>query len=147
MKENDEAYTYGRTSVYNLNYHIVWGTKYRNAVLTGAVEDNLKKVLYEIADEKSFEIKHMEIGQDNHIHLLVSAPPKISVTTLVSWLKGTSAFRLFRSNPELKARYWKTKDRHLWSGSYFVESIGSTNENVVANYIDNQRKKEKDLPE
>ena len=77
------------------------------------------------------------------VDMLVSAPPKLSVSTIVKCLKGTSAFRLFRMHPELKAYYWKKEDRHLWSPSYFVESIGASNEQAVAKYIDDQRKKER----
>ena len=142
MERHDNRLTYGRTCVYNLNYHIVWGTKYRNKVLNGTVESDLKKLMYQVAEEKGFEIKHMEIGTDDHVHLLISAPPKLSVTTIVSCLKGTTAFRLFRMHPELKKFYWKKEDRHLWSPSYFVESIGASNEQAVAKYIDDQRKKE-----
>lgn len=83
--------TYGRTSVYNLNYHLIWGTKYRNKVLKGRVEEVLKQSLYEIASKYGFTIAHMEIGKDDHIHLLVSAPPKLSVTNIMRWLKGISA--------------------------------------------------------
>ena len=130
--------------MYNLNYHIVWGTKYRNKVLNRDIENELKQMLYDIAAEKCFSITHLEIGTDDHAHLLVSAPPKLSVTTIVSCLKGTSAFRLFRRHPELKQFYWKKEDRHLWSPSYFVESIGASNEKAVAKYIDDQRAKEKE---
>lgn len=144
---SDNRLTYGRTSVYNLNYHIIWCTKYRNKVLRGNIEEELKRLLYEIADEKGFTIKHLEIGLDDHVHLLVSAPPKLSVTTIVSCLKGTSAFRLFKKHPELKQFYWKTTDRNFWSPSYFVESIGASNEQAVAKYIDDQRKKEAALEE
>ena len=142
MERHDERLTYGRTCVYNLNYHIVWGTKYRNKVLTEQIEKDLKSLMYQIAEEKGFTIEHLEIGLDDHVHLLVSAPPKLSVTTIVSCLKGTSAFRLFRMHPELKSFYWKKEDRHLWSPSYYVESIGASNEKAVAKYIDDQRKKE-----
>ena len=142
MERHDERLTYGRTCVYNLNYHIVWGTKYRNKVLTEQIEKDLKSLMYQIAEEKGFVIEHLEIGLDDHVHLLVSAPPKLSVTTIVSCLKGTSAFRLFRMYPELKSFYWKKEDRHLWSPSYYVESIGASNEKAVAKYIDDQRKKE-----
>lgn len=84
--------TYGRTSVYNLNYHLIWGTKYRNKVLKGHVEEVLKHLLYDIASKYGFMIAHMEIGKDDHIHLLVSAPPKLSVTNIMRWLKhGTSS--------------------------------------------------------
>ena len=142
MERYNERLTYGRTCVYNLNYHIVWGTKYRNKVLTEQIEKDLKSLMYQIAEEKGFTIEHLEIGLDDHVHLLVSAPPKLSVTTIVSCLKGTSAFRLFRMHPELKSFYWKKEDRHLWSPSYYVESIGASNEKAVAKYIDDQRKKE-----
>lgn len=144
MKTNDIKYTHGRTSVYNLNYHIIFGTKYRNKWMTPSLEDEIKEIFHRIASENGFSIKHIEIGKDDHIHLLVSAPPKISVTVIVSCLKGTSSFRLFRLHPELKEYYWlKEKNRHLWSPSYFVESIGTTNEDAVAKYIDEQREKEK----
>jgi putative transposase len=84
----------------------------------------------------------LKIGKDDHIHLLVTAPPKISVTNIVRVLKGVSARQLFIRFPELKRRHWKIADRHLWSPSYFAESIGTTNQDAVAKYIDDQRKKE-----
>ncbi|MHA3065299.1 IS200/IS605 family transposase [Lacticaseibacillus saniviri] len=144
MKDN-ERLTYGRTSVYNLNYHLIWGTKYRNKVLKGNVEVTLKRILYEVAEQYGFSIDHMEIGKDDHIHLLVSAPPKLSVTNIMRWLKGISARQLFTECPELNTSYWKKEGRHLWSPSYYVESIGTTNQAAVAKYIDEQRKKEVEL--
>ncbi|MDB6353074.1 IS200/IS605 family transposase [Trichococcus sp. K1Tr] len=145
--DNKNRFTHGRTSVYNLNYHIIWGTKYRNKVLSDDIEDSLKRMLLHIAEEYGFSIAHMEIGLDNHIHLLVSAPPKLSVTNIVRWLKGISARLLLQEYPELKKAYWKTSDRHLWSSSYFVESIGTTNQDAIAKYIDDQRRKEIDFDE
>lgn len=141
MKDTNRL-TYGRTSVYNLNYHIIWGTKYRDKVLKGHVEAVFKQLVYDIAKEYGFEIAHMEIGKDDHVYLLVSAPPKLSVTNIVRWLKGITAYQLFRQCPELQTSYWKQKGRHLWSPSYYVESIGTVNEQAVARYIDDQRKKE-----
>lgn len=135
-------FTYGRTSVYNLNYHIIWGTKYRNRVLKGNVEVTLKRIMYEIAEQYGFSIDHLEIGKDDHIHLLVSVPSKLSVTNIVRWLKGISARQLFVECLELQRSYWKREGRHLWSPSYYVESIGTTNQNAVAKYIDDQRLKE-----
>lgn len=145
METSDARFTYGRTSVYNLNYHIVWCTKYRRKVLKDGIDADLKTILREIASENGYSIPHMEVGLDDHIHLLVSAPPKISVSSIVKQLKGTSSLRLFAMHPELKSRYWKRKgERSLWSPSYFVESIGTTNEDAVAKYIDGQRLKERD---
>jgi putative transposase len=114
-------------------------------VLKGHVEVVLKRVLKEVADKYGFSIDHMEIGKDDHIHLLVSAPPKLSVTNIVRWLKGISAWTLFKECPELQSSYWKKQDRHLWSPSYYVESIGTTNESAVAKYVDDQKKKEVNL--
>ena len=79
IKEN--SLTHGRTSVYNLNYHIIWCTKYRNKVLVNAVEADLKAILNQIALENGYVISNMEVGLDDHIHLLVSAPPEIAVST------------------------------------------------------------------
>ena len=96
--------TYGSTSVYNLNYHLIWGIKYRNKVLKGHVE-TVKRTLYEIVSKYGFTIAHMEIGKDDHIHLLVSALPELSVTNIMRWLKEISAWQLFRECPELQTSY------------------------------------------
>lgn len=141
MKDTNRI-TYGRTSVYNLNYHLIWGTKYRNKVLHGRVEEVFKRSAYQIADQYGFTIAHLEVGKDDHVHLMVSAPPKLSVTNIARWLKGITARQMFLECPELKTSYWKQKGRHLWSPSYYVESIGAVNEQAVAKYIDEQRKKE-----
>ena len=89
--------TYDSTSVCNLNYHIIWGTKYRNRVLKGHVEVVIKQTLLNVAEKYGFSIDHMEIGQDNHIHLLASAPPKLSVTNIVRWSKGIASLMSVQS--------------------------------------------------
>jgi putative transposase len=68
--------------VYNLNYHIIWRTKYRRKVLADSVGDDLETILHAIAKEHGYRIPHVEIGLDDHIHLFVSAPPKISVSII-----------------------------------------------------------------
>jgi putative transposase len=131
--------------VYNLNYHIIWCTKYRRKVLAGSVGDDLKTILHAISKEHGYRIPHVEIGLDDRIHLFVSAPPKISVSSIVKQLKGTSSLRLFAMHPELKSEYWKRRgERSLWPPSYFAESIGSVNEQAVAKCIDDQRAKGRD---
>ena len=102
-------------------------------MLKGHVETVLKRTLYEIASKYGFTI--------DHIHLLVSAPPELSGTNIMRWLKGISAWQLFRKCPELQTSHRKKPDRHLWSPSYYVESIGTVNEQAVARYIDKQRRK------
>lgn len=142
MNKEQTKYTHGRTCVYNINYHIIWGVKCRNKWMTTDIEDEIKQILHNIASENGFCIEHLEIGLDDHVHLLISALPKLSVTAMVKCLKGTSSFRLFRLHPELAQFYSSNKDKHIWSPSYFVESIGTTNSDAVAKYIDEQRSKE-----
>lgn len=94
---------------------------------------DLKQILINFADEKGFEIKYMEIEKDDHINLLVSALFKLSVIMIVSHFKSIAALRLFKTHPELQKMFWSLE--------YFVESIETTNQDVVAKYIDVQRKK------
>ena len=101
-------------------------------MLKGHVETFLKRTLYEIASKYGY-------------WLLVSAPPELSGTNIMRWLKGISAWQLFRKCPELQTSHRKKQDRHLWSPSYYVESIGTVNEQAVAKYIDDQRRKEVNL--
>lgn len=142
MKDTNRL-TYGRTSVYNLNYHLIWGTKYRNKVLKGHVEAVFQEQVREIANKYGFTVARVEIDKDDNVHMLVSAPPKLSVTNIMRWLKGITAYQMFRQCSELQTSYWKKQGQHLWSPSYYVESIGAVNEQAVAKYIDDQRKKEK----
>ena len=130
--------------MYNINYHIVWGTKYRNKCLKGDVAVSLKYILAAIAEERGFSIPYFEVGEEDHVHLFVSAPPKLSVSTMVKWLKGESSRKLFGYyEKKLRGYYWKEEgERHLWSPSYFVESIGAANQDAVIKYISGQREKE-----
>lgn len=137
MSKHEDRYTYGRTCVYNINYHIVWCVKYRNKVLSAPVEEYLKQVLTEVASENGFTVAMAEVGEADHIHCFVSAPPKLSVTFIVKHLKGTSAIRLFKKFPELRKSLRKGQ---LWNGSYYVETIGSTSEENVKRYIEHQAK-------
>lgn len=127
-----------RTCVYNINYHIVWTVKYRHNILTGKVEDYLKLELLNIAKEKDFIIQAMECNED-HIHLFVSAHPKISPSYIVKMCKGISGRRLFIKFPEISKKLWKNT---LWNSSFYIETIGSTSEVNIKRYIENQKRKE-----
>ena len=129
--------------MYRLKYHIVWCTKYRRKVLKDGADEELKGILKRIAEENGYSVEHAEVGLDDHVHVLVSAPPKVSVSTIAKQLKGTSSLRLFAARPELKRAYWRGKgERSLWSPSYFAESVGVASEQAVARYIEGQRAKE-----
>jgi transposase len=124
-----------RTCVANVNYHIVFSVKYRYKVLDGAVADFLKKTISDIATEKDFIIKAMEIGESDHIHLFISAHPKHSIGQIVKWIKGISGIKLFKKFPDLRHSLWRGQ---LWSHSYYVETIGSISEENIKRYIENQ---------
>jgi putative transposase len=129
-------YTHGRTCVYNINYHIVWCVKYRRKVLSQKISERLYELCYEIAKAKGFTVVEVKVGENDHVHCFVSAPPKISITQIVKYLKGISGNRLLEEFPELRKSLWKG---HLWNGSYFVETIGSTSEDYIRRYIERQK--------
>ena len=135
MCMNDE-YVHARTCVYNVHYHIVWCVKYRRKVLTPEIEATLQEVLKQIGMENGFSVDQCEVGEGDHVHCFVSAPPKLSITFIVKHLKGVSGLRLFHQYPKLREKLWRGE---LWNGSYFVETIGSTSEENVRRYIDRQK--------
>ena len=131
-----EKYTHARTCVYNINYHIVWCVKYRRKVLTPEISTRLYTLVSEIGIEKGFNVVECKVGESDHVHCFVSAPPKISVTQIVKYLKGISGNTLLKEFPELRNHLWKGQ---LWNGSYFCETIGSTSEKNILRYIERQK--------
>lgn len=129
-------YIHGKTCVYNINYHIIWCVKYRKSVLNPMIETRLYELLDDIGEDKGFSVIESKVGNQDHIHCFISAPPKISVTQIVKYLKGISGRRLLEEFPELRESLWKGQ---LWNNSYFCETIGSTSEENVRKYIERQR--------
>ena len=129
-------YTHARTCVYNINYHIVWCVKYRRKVLSADISNRLIELLKAVGNEKGFSVVECKVSENDHVHCFVSAPPKISVTQIVKYLKGISGNQLFREYPQLRKSLWKGQ---LWNGSYFCETIGSTSEENILRYIERQK--------
>ena len=132
----ENKYTHARTCVYNINYHIVWCVKYRRKVLSADISNRLIELLKDVGNEKGFSVVECKVGENDHVHCFVSAPPKISVTQIVKYLKGISGNQLFREYPQLRKSLWKGQ---LWNGSYFCETIGSTSEENILRYIERQK--------
>ena len=132
----ENKYTHARTCVYNINYHIVWCVKYRRKVLSADISNRLIELLKAVGNEKGFSVVECKVGENDHVHCFVSAPPKISVTQIVKYLKGISGNQLFREYPQLRKSLWKGQ---LWNGSYFCETIGSTSEENILIYIERQK--------
>ena len=126
---------HARTCVDNVNYHIVWSAKYRKPVLINGIDQTLKKLMTQIAKDKSFVIRAMEIMPD-HVHVFVSAHPKISPSYIVKLLKGISGRLLLLYYPEPKQQLWKG---NLWNSSYYLETVGSVSEEAIRTYIETQK--------
>ena len=124
-----------RTTVHNIGYHIVWSVKYRRKILTGTIENSLKKNLLDIAAEKGFCIQEMECDKD-HIHIFALAKPKVPPSYIYKMLKGISARKLFTKHPEIKKKLW---GGHLWNPSTYIETIGHISEETITRYIQDQK--------
>ena len=136
MKDN---LIHARTCVYNVNYHIVWSTKYRRKVLNSKIETRLKEILIQVSKEKEFTIHEMEVGECDHIHLFISAHPKVSISYIVKMSKGILGRLLMKEFPEITKHLWNGE---LWNPSYYVETIGSVSEENIRRYIQRQEKGE-----
>lgn len=111
--------------VYSCKYHVVWCPKYRRNALIDGVDERLKSIILEIAEETTAEVLEMEIMPD-HVHLLVEVDPQYGINRLVRHFKGTSSRILRKEFPWLKSRI-----PSLWTNSYFVSTVGGTTLDVV----------------
>lgn len=119
---------------YDIEYHIVWTTKYRYRVIEGKIAERTRKLIVQGCNSMNVTIVKGSIGRE-HVHLLVSCPPSLSVSKLVQQLKGKTSRTLQMEYKELKKRYW---GRHLWSSGYFCRSVGTVTRNIIKEYIENQ---------
>ena len=121
--------------VYRLMYHFVWIPKYRHKVFSEPYRSALKAIINKICYDYDIELVELEVPID-HIHLVVRTEPKQSPSDSMQVIKSSSAREFFRSYPEIKRKYfWGGK---LWTQSYFVETIGNANEEVIRAYVQDQ---------
>lgn len=131
----EDKYNYARTCVYHINYHIVWCVKYRKPILTDDIKQELIDKLYEIAQGKDFILHECAVGDDDHVHMFVSAHSKIAPSYIVKMLKGISGRYLFMKYPDIAKKLYNGT---IWNHSYFIETIGSTSEENIKKYIQKQ---------
>lgn len=126
----------GRHVVFNLHAHLVFTTKYRCGVLTDRVREFLHPIMEKICMDFEAKLEAFD-GEDDHIHLLVSYPPKVALSGLVNSLKGASS-RLVRKQdfPEVAEVLWGNS---FWSPSYFVASCGGAPLDIIKLYVEGQR--------
>ena len=120
-------------SSYRCQYHIVFAPKYRRKVIYGELKADIGKILRKLCNEKKVEIIEAEACSD-HIHMLVSIPPYLSISQFMGYIKSKSALMIFDRHANLKYKYG---NRHLWATGYFVDTVGK-NEKIIKEYIRNQ---------
>ena len=126
-------------TIYQCKYHIVWCPKYRYRILKDAMADFVEQTIRMLCQWKNIEILEMNVKED-HIRLIISVPPRLSVSEVMGMLKGKTAIKIFRGFPFLKNKtYW---GNHFWSRGYCVSTIG-LDETKIRKYVQYQEDKEK----
>jgi putative transposase len=116
-------------------YHIVFTPKYRRKVIYNQYKSSIREILKQLCQYKGVEILEGHLMPD-HIHMLLSIPPKISVSSFMGYLKGKSALMMFDKHANLK---YKFGNRHFWAEGYYVSTVG-LNEATIRKYIEEQEK-------
>ena len=121
-------------------YHLVWIPKCRRAVLYGRLRQHLGVVLRELARQKECTVEEGHLLAD-HVHMLVSIPPKYAVAQVVGFLKGKSAIHIART---YLGRRQNFLGQHFWARGYYVSTVGR-DEASIREYIQKQRDEDKRL--
>ncbi len=127
--------TYRKTphSTFLIELHLVWITKYRKKVLDGDIPLRTRNLLREICEKNDVHIISGHVARD-HVHMFVSIPPRLSVSKLMQYLKGTTSRRLQMEYQVLRKQYW---GQHIWARGYFCVSSGNVTDDMIKNYIQN----------
>jgi len=124
-------------TIWLCKYHIVFCPKYRCQILTGQTEVFVRNNLYKLADQKGLTIEEVNI-QGDHVHMILSIPPKYSISETMGYLKGKLAIKMFQELPHLTKKYW---GRHIWSRGYCVSTVGM-DEAMIRKYVKWQQEQE-----
>lgn len=130
MKQDTESLAHTK---WNCKYHIVFAPKYRRQAIYGKIKADIGIMLRKLCAYKQVEILEAEACKD-HIHMLVSIPPKYSVSQIMGYLKGKSSLMIFEKYANLKYKYG---NRHFWCRGFYVDTVGR-NKKAIAEYIRNQ---------
>ncbi len=130
---NESGLQVGKTRYthYSIAYHLVWIPKYRRKILTGEVQAATKRLIAECCERHGLTLLALETDID-HIHVVVSAPPRFSPALIANLLKGHSSRYLREQFPRLKKACGK---EHLWTSSYYVGTAGSVSAETIRRYI------------
>ena len=125
-------YRDGSHTVYKIQYHFVFVTKYRYQVLKGDVGLKVRELIRQTCQAFEIEIVKGVVSKD-HVHRLLSAPPDMSPSEMMRRIKGRSSSKLFERFPDLKHRYW---GRHFWARGYFCATSGELTEEMIKEYLE-----------
>ena len=128
----NKAYSLAHTK-WVCKYHIVFTPKYRRKVIYNQYKASIREVIKNLCAYKRIEIIEGHLMPD-HVHMLVSIPPKLSVSQFMGYLKGKSSLMIFDRHANLKYKYGS---RHFWCRGYYVDTVGR-NKKTIAEYIKNQ---------
>lgn len=131
-------YKKGSHTVYDIQYHIIWCTKYRYKILQGKIGVRLRELIRQGCEARGITIIRGNIRSD-HVHMLISCPPSIAPSKIMQYLKGRSSRLLQEEFPELRKRYWR---QHLWAPGYYCGTVGTVTEEMIKQYVENQDKRD-----
>ena len=129
-------------TVYLCLYHIVWIPKYRYKILEGAIKEYIEGEIRKLSEYKGVEVQELNIQKD-HIHMVVSIPPKISISEYMGYLKWKTAIKIFQKQQEIRKTYW---GNHFWERGYFVSTVG-LDEEMIKKYVKYQEEEQKRIEE
>jgi len=118
-------------------YHIVFTPKYRRKIIYNQIRKDIGEIMHELCKYKGVEIIEGHMMPD-HVHMLLSIPPKYSVSSVMGYLKGKSALMIFERHANLKYKYG---NRHFWCEGYYVSTVG-LNEETIKKYIAEQEQRD-----
>ena len=130
MKDTVQSLSHSK---WNCKYHIVFAPKYRRHEVYGKLKSDIGRILRQLCEQKNVEIIEAEACPD-HIHMLLSIPPNISVAQFMGYLKGKSSLMIFDRHANLKYKYGS---RHFWCRGYYVDTVGR-NRKAIEEYIREQ---------
>lgn len=129
------SYRHGSHTVFEIHLHLVWVTKYRKPILGGEVGLRARELIRQVCRDSEIEILKGHVSKD-HVHLFVSIPPQIAVSRVVQKIKGKSSYKLLQEFSHLRKVFW---GRHVWARGYFCCSSGNVTDEMIKEYIENQR--------
>ena len=125
-------YRKGSHTVYNIQYHFVWVTKYCYHVLAGEVKLRVRELIRQICQQHDLLIEQGHVSKD-HVHILVSTPTHMSASQIMQKIKDRSSRMLQQEFPHLKKRYW---GQHIWARGYFCTTVGQVTDQMIRDYIE-----------